>query len=288
MTSPDAGPPFDAFLSYHSGDEDWVATLKTALQSRGIRVWLDSEQIRPGDRFPGALARAIGSVGCVVLVLSPGSARSRWVEEEYHLALARNCHVLPVIIDDVDPPGFMAGRTWVDFRDESQFAANLDRLIFGITGNRPGGAAEAPPYREPELEASGVPGTDEAEVLKRLIERRRLDVKALWRARIISAIAGLALGGIFAVVAADVSTPIRAGVCVLAPVILSLAAWGATMTGLARLDSKVEQFQVLSDGLEACRSRSHPGCRKLRQHFWVLMEHMAVEAIAPRAERTVS
>jgi len=36
-----------------------------------------------------------------------------------------------------------------------------------------------------------------------------------------------------------------------------LAAWGLTATGLTRLGSKVEQFELLRDGLEACRSRSH-------------------------------
>ena len=284
MTSSHAVPPFDAFLSYHSGDEDWVARLKAALESEGIRVWLDSEQIRPGDRFPGALARAIGSVRCVVLVLSPGSVASRWVEEEYHLALARGCHVLAAVIDDVEPPGFLAGRTWVDFRDDAQFAASLDHLIFGITGKRQGdGAPSAPVYRETTLAASG---TDETEVLKRLIERRRQDARALWRTRIISAIAGLALGGVFLLVAADAGAATRVVVCTLAPAILSLAAWGVTATGLTRIDNKVEQFQVLRDGLEACRSRSHPGCRKLRQHFWDMMEHIAAEASAPRAERT--
>jgi hypothetical protein len=67
------------------------------------------------------------------------------------------------------------------------------------------------------------------------------------------------------------------------PLILSLAAWGVTATGLTRLESKVEQFETLRDGLEACRSRSHPGCRKIRQHFWDLMEHIAAEATARQA-----
>lgn len=282
--TPPSTPPFDAFLSYHSGDEEWVATLKATLEAKGIRVWLDSEQIRPGDRFPGALARAIDSVRCVVLVLSPGSVASPWVEEEYHLALARRCHVIAALVDDVEPPGFMAGRTWVDFRDPSLFAAGVEQLTFGITGSRDGqsGAAAAPAYRD----APPAAGTDEARVLVRLIARRRQDARALWRTRIISALLGVALGGVFLVVAADAELGTRLGVCILAPLILSSAAWGATTTGLTRLDSKVEQFEVLRDGLEACRSRSHPGCRKLRQHFWDMMEHIAADASAPPAERT--
>lgn len=253
--------------------------LKAGLDSKGIRVWLDTEQIRPGDLFPGALARAIGAVRCVVIVLSPGSVASTWVEEEYNLALARRCQVIAALIDDVEPPGFLAGRTWVDFRDEGQFGASLDQLIFGITGQRAAHAAPAaaPDYRDTTLARAS---TDEAEVLKRLIDRRRQEARRLWRARVLSGLVGLAIGGVFVVVASDASLGTRLGVCILAPLILSLAAWGVTATGLTRLDSKVEQFEVLRDGLEACRSRSHPGCKRLRQHFWDMMVHIAADASA--------
>ena len=286
MTPSQPPPSFDAFLSYHSGDAEWVARLKAALESNGIRVWLDSEQIRPGDLFPGALARAIDEVRCVVLVLSPGSIASSWVEEEYTLALARRCHVIGALIDDVEPPGFLAGRTWVDFRDEGQFAPSIQQLIFGITGT-PTGRAEtgAPAYRDAIGDNSG---TDETDVLTRLIERRRREVRRLWRTRVVSGLVGLVLGAAFVAVASDAALGMRIGVGLLAPSILSLAAWGATATGLTRLDSKVEQFEVLRDGLEACRSRSHPGCRKLRQHFWDMMVNIAADASAPPAERTAS
>jgi hypothetical protein len=277
---PSDAPSFDAFLSYHSGDGEWVASLKVALESRGVRVWLDSEQIRPGDRFPGALARAIGQVRSVVVVLSPGSLASAWVEEEYNLALARRCHVIAALIDDVEPPGFLEGRTWVDFRDDAGFAASLDQLVFGITG-RQAGHGEAPPPAYREL-ATLSAGTDEAEVLERLIGRRRRERSRLWRARALSAAVGVALGCVFFLVAQDAGLGIRIGVAILAPLILALAAWGVTATGLTRLDSKVEQFETLRDGLEACRSRSHPGCRKIRQHFWNLMEHIAADASAPQ------
>jgi len=267
---------FDVFLSYHSGDADWVETLKTALEAKGIRVWIDREQIRPGDLFPGALARAIGGVQCVVLVLSPGSVASTWVEEEFNLALARRCRVIGALIDDVEPPGFLEGRSWVDFRDAAQFAPTVDHLVFGIRGERPAEAAAAVPlYRETP---QGATAADETYVLQRLIERRRLDVRRLWNARIISALVGLMIGGTFSVVGADTGWWARLAVAMLAPSILTLAAWGLTATGLARLDSKVEQFELLRDGLEACRSKSHPGCRRLRQRFWDMMADVAADA----------
>jgi hypothetical protein len=279
VTPSTATSAFDVFLSYHSGDADWVARLKTALERHALSVWLDREQIRPGDLFPGRLAGAIGKVRCVVVVLSPGAISSQWVEEEYNLALAHRCHTIAVLVDDVEPPGFLAGRTWVDFRDEDAFDASLVQLVFGITGQRPSDALalSAPAYREVDAVTAG---TDEAEVLKRLIERSRENARPLWRARIASAVSGGLIGAIFLIVAGDANLLVRIAVCVMSPLTLSLAAWGVTTTGLTRIHSKVEQFELLRDGLEACRSRSHPGCKRLRQHFWDMMTRAAADITA--------
>jgi hypothetical protein len=278
VASPATGSPFDTFLSYHSGDSDCVAMLKRGLESRGLRVWLDSEQIRPGDRFPGTLARAIDDVPSVVVVLSRGSVASAWVAEEFNLALARRRRVIAALIDDVEPPGFLEGRTWIDFRDADRYEACLDQLVFGITGKRDGTAtAEAPAYREA---AAAEEAADEARVLERLITRRRLERQRLWRTRTASALIGVVLGVLYVTVATGAEPGLRLGIGLSAPLIVSLAGWGVTAVGLSRIDSKVEQFETLRDGLEACRTRSHPGCRRIRQHFWNLMEHIAAEATA--------
>jgi hypothetical protein len=277
VTPPPADVSFDAFISYHSGDADWVSKLKEALEAKGVRVWIDSEQIRPGNLFPGTLASAVGSVSCVVLVLSRGSLSSAWVEEEYSLALAHRRRIIAALIDDVEPPGFLAGRTWVDFRDEGEFAAGLDQLVYGITGRRVADSLVHPAgYRTTAAAGSA----DEAEVLKRLIERRRQDARRLWQARAASGVIGLLVGGAFLLVSADASILTRFAVSVLSPLILTLAAWGMTTTGLTHIGNKVEQFELLRDGLEACRSRSDPGCRRLRQHFWDMLARTAAEVSA--------
>ena len=87
----------------------------------------------------------------------------------------------------------------------------------------------------------------------------------------------------FFFVAAEARFSIRMGVVAAVPSILFLSAWGVTATTLTRLESKLETFETLRDGLEACRSRSHPGCRKIRQHFWNLMERIAADASASQA-----
>lgn len=278
MTSTDA--PFDVFLSYHSGDSEWVGRLKERLVADGLRVWLDSEQIRPGDRFPGALASAIDQVTSVIVVLSPGSVASPWVEEEFNLALAKRRRVIAALIDDAEPPGFLQGRTWVDFRDPAAFDSSLAQLVYGITGRRDGSHVDgaAPEYRDTVPSV----GADEAAVLERLIVRRQQERKRLWLTRILSASLGGVLGLAFFTVATESEMLVRLGISAAAPSILLLSAWGMTATTLTRLDTRLETFETLRDGLEACRSRSHPGCRRIRQHFWTLMERIAADASASR------
>lgn len=277
MATPGASSAFDAFLSYHSGDAEWVAALKAALESRGVRVWIDSEQLRPGNLFPGALASGIQSINCVVLVLSRGSIASAWVEEEYSLALTHRRQVVPVLIDDVEPPGFIAGRTWVDFRDPAQFANRADELVFGITGRRPAGgvSVSAPSFRDAVADHTDA---DEAAILRNLITRRKADERRLRHTRLTGSLAGVAVGGLSMVASTGSPVEIRLAWLLIGVSIPAVAGWGLTARALSQLTTRLEQFEVMRDGLEACRSRSHPGCIRLRQHFWDLVVRTASEA----------
>jgi hypothetical protein len=111
---------FDVFLSYKSDDHVWVQGLKRALQARGVRVWLDQDQIRPGDRFVGALERGLESSRSVALVATPASISSGWVEDEYARALTLSnlgqLQLIPLLLRDALLPGFLSNRQYVDFR----------------------------------------------------------------------------------------------------------------------------------------------------------------------------
>ena len=141
-------PEFDAFISYSSADESWVQNLRNALTAKGIRVWLDKDQIRPGDLFIEALERGIASSKCVALVVSPESTRSGWVKEEYHRALGLQAQVrlIPLLLRNAEVPGFLSSRKWIDFRDPKRFADGIEELRWGITGDHSG---QQPSLRPP-------------------------------------------------------------------------------------------------------------------------------------------
>jgi len=132
-------PVFDIFLSYKSEDGSWVEQLKKDLQARGVRVWLDKDQIRPGDLFPRALEEGIATSRAVGLVVTPESTKSKWVQAEYYRALRlskeKGLQLIPLLLRKAHVLGFLSDLQWIDFTDEARYDRNVDQLIWpGITG----------------------------------------------------------------------------------------------------------------------------------------------------------
>jgi hypothetical protein len=136
-------PQFDVFLSHTSVDKPWVIQLKDDLFRYGVSVWLDKDEIRPGDLFAKALEEGLANSRAMALIVSPEAMASGWVEAEYYraLSLAQNkqspLQLIPVILRDAKLPGFLKDRTWVDFRDRDAYAQNVWMLVWGISGKKP-------------------------------------------------------------------------------------------------------------------------------------------------------
>ncbi len=134
------GKSFDVFLSHNSKDKPWVIRLKNALEDNGIKVWLDKDQIRPGDLFAYALERGISESKAVAIVITPEAMESDWVKAEYYrafsLATTQGVQLIPVLLQMTEIPGFLKDRSWIDFQDDTAFEENIKRLIWGITGNK--------------------------------------------------------------------------------------------------------------------------------------------------------
>ena len=49
----------DVFLSHDSDDKPTVRKLRATLKKRGVRVWLDEDELRPGQRWIHGLEEAL-------------------------------------------------------------------------------------------------------------------------------------------------------------------------------------------------------------------------------------
>jgi TIR domain len=110
---------YDVFLSHNSVDKPWACRLKTTLQAHGLKVWLDNDEIRPGELVVAALERGLRESRAVALVVSPEALHSGWVQEEYSRAIALSVqgelNLIPLLLRDAELPGFLANRSWGRF-----------------------------------------------------------------------------------------------------------------------------------------------------------------------------
>mgnify|MGYP001024457479 CR=1 FL=1 len=134
---------FDVFLCHNSEDKPAVIEIAQRLLSQDIRPWLDEWNLRPGQDLQDALDTEIEQFKtAAVFVGSKGLGP--WQRQEIKVFLRefveRGCWVIPVLLGDApqepELPTFLKGKTWVDFR--RQVPDPFDRLVWGITGIRPG------------------------------------------------------------------------------------------------------------------------------------------------------
>ncbi|MGD0574998.1 MAG: toll/interleukin-1 receptor domain-containing protein [Anaerolineales bacterium] len=111
--------PQTLFLSYNSGDKDFVRKLAAALSVAGARVWFDEWTIRPGDSIPGEIDKGLSQFDSFALVWSEFASKSRWVKTEMEAAVARwvqnpTQRLIPVRLDNTPLPAILSHIRYVD------------------------------------------------------------------------------------------------------------------------------------------------------------------------------
>ncbi|MFI6174338.1 toll/interleukin-1 receptor domain-containing protein [Nonomuraea sp. NPDC051191] len=112
---------YDVFVSYSHNDATWVAELCRDLEAQGITVARDEVVLRIGDVLVHTIELAIRQSMHGILVFSPSSVASGWVKQEYatlmHQSIETGRRFIPVVIGDVELPGFAQTRYYADFRN---------------------------------------------------------------------------------------------------------------------------------------------------------------------------
>jgi formylglycine-generating enzyme required for sulfatase activity len=133
-----ASESFDVFLSHNSRDMPVVQDLAAALRARGLRVWVDVENLLPGQRWQEELEGIIRTARAgAVLVGSDGLGP--WEEPEMRAllsqAVTRHLTVIAVLLPGAplkpELPPFLAEYVWSDLRG-GLTPSGIDRLAEGI------------------------------------------------------------------------------------------------------------------------------------------------------------
>ena len=130
---------FDVFLCHNVADKRLVRWTARRLRERGIRPWLDEDELPPGQSWQEELERQIGSIKAAAVFVGPNGI-GPWQNQEIRAFLdefvTRRCPVIPVLLPGAEIPAslplFLRSMTWVDLRKKAP--VGIERLIWGITG----------------------------------------------------------------------------------------------------------------------------------------------------------
>jgi TIR domain len=90
-----------AFISYSHADRAFVSTLASRLEADGINYWLDEKNLLVGEVIDKAISKAIQEYRLFLVVLTPASIRSAWLERELDEAAHEEAEgkkiILPVL-----------------------------------------------------------------------------------------------------------------------------------------------------------------------------------------------
>src|ERR1044071_4588711 len=119
------------FISYSRKDIDFVRRLAGDLEKAGYDVWWDLTDLRGGDDWPRVIPSAIESSQFVIVVLSPNSVISDWVEKEYMQAISLRKKIIPIMLAQTRVPFALNTINYIDFTNDD-YDASLHKLLSAL------------------------------------------------------------------------------------------------------------------------------------------------------------
>jgi TIR domain len=118
------------FVSHSHSDKPFVRRLVEDLRKADLNVWLDEQELAPGDSIIDRVSEGLKDTDYLVAILSRSSMQSKWVQAELNAALSGQLShtgtaVLPVLIEDVEIPVLLRDRLYVDFRTGYEYGLNV-------------------------------------------------------------------------------------------------------------------------------------------------------------------
>jgi len=126
------------FISYSRKDMGFVRRLAGDLEKAGYDMWWDLTDLRGGDDWVRVIPAAIASSAYFLVVLSPNSTVSDWVQKEYTQALGLRKKIIPIMLKASSVPFALNTINYVNFTS-GEYADNLKSLLdaLGYTGKPP-------------------------------------------------------------------------------------------------------------------------------------------------------
>jgi GUN4-like/TIR domain len=129
------------FLAHNSQDKPQVKIIADKLNQKGIKTWLDEEQIPPGVSFQEYIQQAIKDIDCALIFIGKKGV-GRWQEYEIRSFFTKlvesRIPVIPILLPGVhkipDYLVFLNEINYVKFSDDIRDQNTINKIVWGITG----------------------------------------------------------------------------------------------------------------------------------------------------------
>ena len=130
---------FDVFLSHSTKDKPMVRELALRLNRDGVRVWLDEEQIKPGDSIQAKIEEGLKHSRLLVLCMSASMFESEWAQMEantfrFRDPLNKERRFIPIRLDDAPIEGSLAQLMHLDWGHAREHA--YEALLMACRRNK--------------------------------------------------------------------------------------------------------------------------------------------------------
>ena len=121
------------FISYSRKDIKFARRMASDLEKAGFDVWWDISDLKGGDEWVRFIPAAIESSQYIVVLLSPDSIESEWVEREYSYAIRQRKKIIPAMIKSCAVPFSLHTLNYVDFINVD-YATGVNNLLVALGG----------------------------------------------------------------------------------------------------------------------------------------------------------
>lgn len=128
------------FISYAHEDKMMARTLAKGLADKGLKVWIDHNELLAGDSIIEQVSSAVASIDFVCALVSEASRESRWCRQELSLAMTSDIGsggttVIPVRMGEVTMPESIADKLYIQLDPEDVTAA-VERIADDVRRHR--------------------------------------------------------------------------------------------------------------------------------------------------------
>jgi hypothetical protein len=123
------------FISHSSMDKPLATSLAVDLANEGHLPWLDEWEIRAGESIPTKISMGVDECDFLLLLLSPNSTQSGWVEAEWSAKYWQEVQdgavrVIPVLLADCVVPTLLRTKKYADLR--SDYSGGLSEILRAV------------------------------------------------------------------------------------------------------------------------------------------------------------